>query len=944
VTPERWQQIQTLLVAALERPVAERSGFVAGVCVGDTELQRELESLLAQAADTSGFLSTPAFVVADTSATTGAAAPSTLVGKTISGRYHVSSRLGAGGMGDVYLADDAQLRCPVALKALRESEPTVEGRARLLREARAAAALRDHPNIAAIYDVLDADDAGRPPLIVMEYVEGETLSDRLRQGRLSTNEALSFARDVADALTAAHRRGIVHRDLKPANLRVTKDNRIKVLDFGLARRIATPVPTDTSTLPADALENMLPRIAGTPGYMSPEQLLGRPIGAPSDVFSLGVVLFEMLSGKRPAGGDDFMSAAEALLSRPIPRLTEFVPGIAPRVDALVARMLDVGGAKRPAAEEVAAELRELLRPSVPRAPLWRRTMIPAAVALVVGAAGIIARDPLRRVLGPGPAGPPPKIILATLPFDEPVPDELTQHLGAGITAAIAGNFGSVARITVLPPAEAVPYVKNADDFVSLRRGLGATHALRLSWRAAAPTLRLEARLYRPGVATPEWVQTLRGDPASIEQDMLGGLMRAFEQHEPFRRFSREERERLQRLPTKNGAARMAHAEARALLDAPRPAVDRAIDLLQQATALDPQFVSGWTELGRARFLKYQTDKNPEQVAQAMEALRHASAIDPDSPLVHYTLGDIQRRTGDLPMAEASFRRALRLQPEYGIAQRDLAQVLAALSRLAEAEALLRDAIRVNGHWSDYFVLGTIEYRAGKYAEAAAAFKTTTELAPANAGAFTMLGNSHYILGNLLEAVGNFEHAVQLGPNPAAYANLALAYYDAGRFKDALASYEEALTRDPKSAVNHRNIGDVKARLGRASEARSEYERAIALGNELLAINPRDVRTIALVALCEAKLNRRQDAERHIAQAVALDTTSLEAWQRSAEVHALLNQPDEALRDLTIAVARGFEPRMARKNDELASLRSRPRFEEILSNSPGNSAQKRGTLP
>src|SRR5262249_62267857 len=127
--------------------------------------------------------------------------------------------------------------------------------------------------------------------------------------------------------------------------------------------------------------------------------------------------------------------------------------------------------------------------------------------------------------------------------DEPVPDEPTQYVGAGIMAAIAGNFGSVARITVLAPAEAAPYAKNADDFVSLRRGLGATHALRLSWRAAAPTLRLEARLYRPGVTTPEWVQTLRGDPAAIEQDMLGGLMRAFEQHEPFRRFPRQVRGR-----------------------------------------------------------------------------------------------------------------------------------------------------------------------------------------------------------------------------------------------------------------------------------------------------------------------------------------------------------------------------------------------------------------
>ena len=239
------------------------------------------------------------------------------------------------------------------------------------------------------------------------------------------------------------------------------------------------------------------------------------------------------------------------------------------------------------------------------------------------------------------------------------------------------------------------------------------------------------------------------------------------------------------------------------------------------------------------------------------------------------------------------------------------------------------------------MLGTVDYRAGRYQAAVDAFKQATEATPNNAAAFTMLGTSQYVLGDLQQALGNFEHAVRLGPTPAAYANVALAYYDSGRFEDALHAYEQALQRDPRGMVNHRNIGDVYQRLGRAREARTEYERAIELGNALLSVNPRDVRTIALVALCEAKLGRRTNAERHSAEAVALDSTSREAWQRSAEVHALLNQREAALRDLAIAVARGFEPRMARTDDELASLRRLPRFEEILKNSPGNPAKRQG---
>jgi len=939
MTPERWRQVQDLLHAAIAVPTTDRGTFLAKACAGDGELQSEVESLLAQTSGATGFLSVPAVAMARDLVRQ----EINLIGKHV-GPYTIKSHLGAGGMGDVYLAEDTRLRRFVAIKALREAgPPSREGRARLLREARAAAAL-NHPNIAAIYDIIESTgDPTTPPHIVMEYVEGETLSDRLRSGPLPPGDALRIAMDVADALTAAHSQGIVHRDLKPANLRVNKEKRVKVLDFGLAQRL--PTPTDTSTLTAEhTFQSLAPRIAGTPGYMSPEQVLGRPIGPSSDVFSLGVVLFQMLAGKRPFPSDDFASAAETMLMRPLPRVVDMSPDVMPAADALVGRMLDRDASKRPSAADVAEELRQLLRPAPVPVALWRRTAIPAAVLVSLAASAIVARDPLRRVLGLGAAGPPPRIVMATLPVDQPIPDERAAQVGAGIMAAISDNFGAVPRVTVLPRADAVPYLGVADNYQALQRALGATHVLRLSWRAVQPALRLETRLYHPGASTPEWIGTFQGDPAAIEGDTIAALTRTFEQRDPFRRFTREERERLQRVPTRSGAAFMAHAEALALLEGPKADTDRAISLLQQATMLDPQFVLAWSALGDAWWNKYQADKDPAQVANAKDALRRATALDPDSPLVHYALGDLQRRTGELSPAEASFRRALQFQPDFDAARRGLAQVLAASGRLSEGETLLRETIRVSRNWSNFFVLGTIEYRAGKYPDAANAFKQAIEAAPVQAGAFTMLGNSEYILGHLLEAVGNFEHAVQLGPSPQAYANLGLAYYDAGRFTEALHSYEQALQIEPSSVVNHRNIGDVKARLGRVADARAEYERAVALGNELLAVNPRDVRTIALIALCEAKLGRRANAERHLAGALALDSSSRDAWEKSAEVHALLNQQDEALRDLAIAVARGFEPRMARRDDDLASLRTLPRFEEILKNSPSNSSRPRGARP
>jgi tetratricopeptide (TPR) repeat protein len=411
-----------------------------------------------------------------------------------------------------------------------------------------------------------------------------------------------------------------------------------------------------------------------------------------------------------------------------------------------------------------------------------------------------------------------------------------------------------------------------------------------------------------------------------------------------RRFTSEERRRLRKLPTTNAGALAAYAEAMARLDRGGPVIDQAIASLQQAITLDQQFVYAWAALGESWWRKYNDDKDAAFARNANDALRHAEAIDPDSAPVHYALGDMQYRTGQPTQAEASFRRALALQPDYDAAQRGLAQVLAASNRVDEAQNVLQQAIRFSNNWNNFFMLGTIEYKAGRYAAAADAFKRASDANPAVAGPFIMLGNSQYILGELQQAVGNFEHAVRLGPSPRAYANLALAYYDQNRLLESLQSYEQALRFDPRNADTHRNIGDVYQRLNRTNEARAEYRRAIALGEEQLAVNARDVRMIALVALCEAKLGERAGAEAHAAEAVALDTSSLEAWQRSAEVHALLNQPDEALRDLTIAVARGFEPRMARREDELSSISRLPRFEEILKNVPDNARPTRGVQP
>lgn len=944
MTPERWHRVQEVLGRALAVPTNDRPRLVADVCADDRELQSEVDSLLAQISAASDFFST-----AEASTCELPPPRASLVGRRL-GPYTIKSQLGSGGMGLVYLAEDTRLHRLVAVKALREdAASTPEGRERLLREARAVAAL-NHPHIAAIYDVLESgDDPPTPPCIVMEYVDGETLSDRIRRGALALDDALRIGSEIAMALAAAHRQGVIHRDLKPANLLLTIDGHVKVLDFGLARRMAASAEATTTTIERSV--PAAPRgVAGTPGYMSPEQALGHAAAPASDIFSLGIVLFQMIAGRRPFAGDDFLSAAVAMMASPSPRLSAVVPDVPPVVDTLVGRMLEKEPYDRPTADDVVAELGRAQRNEIgtssdrgatpSRHPITRRV-----VAAALGLGGILsivlASDPLRHALGIGAGGPASPIVLAVMPVDAPPNTAAAESLGVGIAAVVAGNFASIPHVSVLSRAAAAAYAKNDDRFATLQHALGATHVLQLSWRSGDGALRLRARVRVPGAAEPVWDKTFEGDSLTIERDVLDGITQTLERQRG-RRFTSDERHRLRMLPTTNAKALSAYADGMAQLD--RIAIDQAIASLQRAVALDSQFVYAWAWLGEAFWRKYLVDKDATLVAKAGDALRHAEALDPDNATVHYAMGYMQYRTGETAQAEASLRRALTLQPDYDAAQRELAQVLAGSGRVDEAEALMQQAIRFSKNWNNYFMLGTIDYRAGRYEAAAAAFKGAADANPAVAGPFIMLGNTQYILGDLQRAVGNFEHAIRLGPAPAAYANLALAYYDQGRFDEALGSYEEAIRRDPKNAEFHRDVGDVHARLGRTDAARAEYERAIALENNVLAINPRDVRAMTFLALCEAKLGRSVDAERHAAEAIAVDPSTPEVWQRSAEVHALLSQRDAALRDLTIAVARGFEPRMARRDEELASIKKLPRFDEILRAAPGNARSTRGATP
>jgi serine/threonine protein kinase len=310
MTPQRWRQVSRIYYDALARDAGERATFVREACGDDEALRHEVESLLAQPASTEGFLSDPALAMAP-----GLVDPAepTLTGRTL-GVYHILDLLGVGGMGEVYRARDTKLGRDVALKVLpRLFSADPERLVRFEREARLLASL-NHPHIAAIYGF--EQTAGMHAL-VLELVEGPTLAERLRRGPLTIADAVRIARQIADALEAAHHRGVVHRDLKPQNIKVKPDGTVKVLDFGLAKgAIAAAHAADvspTSTTPLGRTREGT--ILGTTSYMSPEQSRGHTVDKRTDIWAFGCVLYEMLTGRPPFGGETISDTLAAVLKQ-----------------------------------------------------------------------------------------------------------------------------------------------------------------------------------------------------------------------------------------------------------------------------------------------------------------------------------------------------------------------------------------------------------------------------------------------------------------------------------------------------------------------------------------------------------------------------------------------------------------------------------------------------
>ncbi len=912
--------MKDLLHEALRKPDEERAAFLDAACAGDLVLRAELGALLQSTKDGRDFPEEMSYLNSSSSndAATMEDSSAGLVGTDI-GPYRVIGRLGRGGMGDVFLADDRRLGRQVAIKVLARRLENIDSHHLLVREARAIARL-SHRNIASVYDVVE--EGGRAH-IIMECLRGETLAERLKSRPLSLGEVLDLARQMAAGLGHAHQLGIIHCDFKPANVFITTDGTLKVLDFGLARRLAAA--TDEPSEHLGAPPTLVRRRAGTPADMSPELLMGEPLDARSDVYSLGLVIHEMATGLRPARSPEVSPSANGRPS------AELDPSLPTELRGIVEKALASNASDRFA---TAVDVEASLRAVSVAAPVWfhptldRRLV--AAVVLVLSILGSVVALTIFRAGGDRAIAPATRAIVAVLPFDVTTNEPTAKYLAAGL-AEIVTNDLSASRETVVVSSRSVrTAVGDKAAVADAARALGATHLVLGSLEPHGNRLHVALRVFDSAsniLTTAETVDVTFAEIVGKQRRLTGAI-----------------RERLKDagLPMDVATTGLtsAPADPQALEEYARGReyldrgegqnLDIALDLFETALARDPAFALAHAAVSEASWRKYRRTKDAAWATRAQTAALEALRLAPDEPRVRYATALALHGTGRTREAIDELTRVIAMQPTSDEAHRLLARIHAEASQMDKARPEFLAAIALRpGSWENYHALGVACFENGRYQEAIDAFERETQLRRDSASPFQALGTSYHAIGETDRAMENYRRAIAIAPSAFAYSNIGMIHYAKGRYGDAVAAYEQSAKIAPGEPVTYRNLADSLMKAGDTERAREGYRRAIQLAGEQLRINPKRARLLTLQAICDAKLGNRAAALRRAGSAVTMAPSDNEVLFQAAVVVALAEDADRAMRLLKQAVDHGYSSALIAGEEDLAALRDRADFKALL---------------
>src|SRR5262245_29024018 len=690
MTVELWGQIEKVFHSALERAPGERAAFLDEACAGDEELRHELETLLAaherpESRFDEMFEAIKAEVAADTLADDKIGS---MAGMTL-GRYHLLSPLGAGGMGEVYRALDTRLDREVAVKILpARMADNPEAMRRFELEAKAVAAL-SHPNILSIHDFGTEQGVS---YAVMELLKGETLRSRLSHGALPWRKAVGIGVEIAEGLSAAHAKGITHRDLKPENIFLTSDGRTKILDFGLARVNAANEDENISSAPT------VPRITepgvvmGTPGYMSPEHVRGAEVEAPSDIFSFGSVLYEMVTGRRPFAGKTVADTMAATLRDDPPELSDTGKNIPPELERVITHCLEKNPAERfQSARDLAFALKEISKgpKPIPLPKSLRSWSVAALALLVLGTVLYLLFWP------PDRSGPGSIQALAVLPFENQSGNPAEDYFAEEMTGELISNLGVIKALRVISRESVMQFKGTNKPLPEIARELKVDMLVRGSVQRFGESVRIKASLVHAATGQNFWDKNFERnlrDILALQSQIVLAIVQEIRIT-----ITPQEQARLASTPAVDSKSYQLYLQGRSYFETRAPEdIKKGIECFKKAIANDPSFAMAYVGLANAYILGDDTIAQDDTMLIAKGRALEALELDDSLAEAHASLAAVKMLyEWNWLAAESEFKRAIDLKPSYETAHHWYAQYLTAMGRHEEAIAEIKRALELN---------------------------------------------------------------------------------------------------------------------------------------------------------------------------------------------------------------------------------------------------------
>jgi serine/threonine protein kinase/tetratricopeptide (TPR) repeat protein len=847
-------------------------------------------------------------------------------------RYHVESLLGSGGMGKVYKARDRELDRIVAIKVLRPDLMTDPMAMQRFKHELLLASSISHPNILRIHDLGEYKGV---KFISMAYVDGGDLTQLMRkEGRLPLDRVLHIMRQLAAALAAAHGVNVVHRDLKPQNILLGSADHVYVTDFGIAKTLESDRTSVTRT----------GAVLGTPLYMSPEQVEGKQVDHRSDLYTFGLIFYEMLTGVLPFTGDTTFQLMYQRVHQLPKRPETVIPDLPSYLSRISLKCLEREPAKRyQNASEILVDLEQKHAPNQTRTVqitlpiLSNKTWIISSSAAIVLLAGLLALPPVRdfvfRHKTAEPASGIPSLkrgkYVAVLPMRVLGDPSALNYVADGLVEALSAKLFQLHDMHTTSASE-VQKAKPSNSLSDVARQLGVNLVVSGTIQGSGDKLRIIASLDDVAGGRRVWTQEFSGmqqDLLTLEDQIYGGVVEALAL-----KPTSEESARATPHPTENFEAYDLYLKGRSAMRGQQDVknIQTAIDYYEQALKKDGSFALAYAGLADASLTMYHEKKDTFWSQKALGAAQQAERLNDNLPEVHFSLGNVYTASGKGSEAVSELKRALQLAPNSDDGYRGLGKAYLAIGQKDLALQAYQKAIELNPYyWVNYNYAGHAYSSLGEYDKALAAFQRIIELEPDNTFGYLNAGAIYFQQGRYDQCIPLYQKALQIQPHSMTYSNLGTAFFFLKRYAEAVPMFEKAVEMNQNDPFLMGNLADAYRWYNQIEKANATYDRAIALGFKQLQVNPRDTSIMDQLSLYYAKKGDAVQSLDFIRRARAINPSDVNMIYDEAVVYALTGRPEQALETLREAFKKGYSVKEAQSDPELSSLQARPEFAKLV---------------